>query len=80
MHFAIGGVGDYGSRFAAWLMQEGQDVTLIARGKTLERLRTHGLTATRGTITPPCILTPSGPRTIPRALALFSPPPVRRGR
>ena len=52
MRFAIVGVGDYGSRFAAWLMQSGQDVTLIARGKPLERLRTHGLTATQGTITP----------------------------
>jgi 2-dehydropantoate 2-reductase len=69
MRFAIVGVGDYGSRFAAWLMQSGQDVTLIARGKTLERLRTHGLTATKGTVTPACILIPSGPRTIPRALA-----------
>jgi 2-dehydropantoate 2-reductase len=52
MRFAIVGVGDYGARCAAWLMQAGQDVTLIARGKTLERLRTHGLTATQGTITP----------------------------
>lgn len=52
MRFAIVGVGDYGSRFAAWLMQSGQNVTLIARGKTLERLRTQGLTATQGTITP----------------------------
>jgi hypothetical protein len=33
-------------------MQAGQDVILIARGKTLERLRTHGLTATQGTVTP----------------------------
>lgn len=52
MRIAVVGVGDYGSRFAAWLIQSGQDVTLIARGKTLERLRTEGLTATKGTITP----------------------------
>jgi 2-dehydropantoate 2-reductase len=52
MRIAIVGVGDYGSRFAAWLIQSGQDVTLIARGKTLERLRTQGLTATKGTVTP----------------------------
>jgi 2-dehydropantoate 2-reductase len=45
-------VGDYGLRFAAWLLQSGQDVTLITRGKTLERLIIHGLRATRGTITP----------------------------
>ena len=52
MRIAVVGVGDYGSRFAAWLMQSGQDVTLIARGKTLKRLKTEGLTATKGTITP----------------------------
>lgn len=52
MRIAVVGVGDYGSRFAAWLIQSGQDVTLIARGKTLERLQTEGLTATKGTITP----------------------------
>jgi 2-dehydropantoate 2-reductase len=51
MRIAIVGVGDYGSRFAAWLIQAGQDVTLIARGKTLERLKTQGLTATQGTVT-----------------------------
>ncbi len=51
MRIAVVGVGDYGSRFAAWLIQSGQDVTLIARGKTLERLRSQGLTATKGTIT-----------------------------
>ena len=52
MRIAVVGVGDYGSRFAAWLIQSGQEVTLIARGKTLERLKTEGLTATKGTITP----------------------------
>jgi 2-dehydropantoate 2-reductase len=52
MRIAVMGVGDYGSRFAAWLINSGQDVTLIARGNTLERLRTEGLTATKGTITP----------------------------
>jgi 2-dehydropantoate 2-reductase len=48
MRIAIVGVGNYGSRFAARLIQAGQDVTLIARGKTLERLQTEGLTATAG--------------------------------
>jgi 2-dehydropantoate 2-reductase len=52
MRLAMVGVGNYGSRVAARLIQSGQDVTLIARGTTLERLRTHGLTATQGTITP----------------------------
>src|SRR5262244_2191517 len=47
MRIAVVGVGDYGSRFAARLIQSGQDVTLIARGKTLERLKTEGLTATK---------------------------------
>jgi 2-dehydropantoate 2-reductase len=42
------GVGDYGSRLAARLIYAGHDVTLIARGKTLERLQTEGLTATPG--------------------------------
>src|ERR671931_1880595 len=52
MRIAVVGVGDYGSRFAARLIQAGQDVTLIARGKTLQRLKTEGLTATKGTVTP----------------------------
>ena len=52
MRIAVVGVGDYGSRFAAWLIQSGQDVILIARGNTLKRLQTEGLTATKGTITP----------------------------
>ena len=52
MRIAVVGVGDYGSRFAAWLINSGQDVTLIARGKTLERLRTEGLTSTRSPISP----------------------------
>lgn len=52
MHIAIVGVGDYGSRLAAWLITSGQDVTLIARGKTLERLQTTGLTTTQGSTTP----------------------------
>ena len=46
------GVGDYGSRLAARLIKAGQDVTLIARGKTLERLQTAGLTTTQGSTTP----------------------------
>src|SRR5215510_947139 len=52
MRFAIVGVGNYGARFAARLMQARQDVTLIARGRTLERLRTQGLTTTHSTTTP----------------------------
>ena len=48
MHIAIVGVGNYGSRLAARLIRAGQEVTLIARGKTLERLQTKGLTATQG--------------------------------
>lgn len=52
MRIAIVGVGDYGSRFAAQLIASGEDVTLIARGKTLERLKTEGLTATKGPNTP----------------------------
>ena len=52
MRMAVVGVGDYGSRIAAQLIAFGEDVTLIARGKTLERLKTEGLTATKGPITP----------------------------
>ena len=52
MRIAVVGVGDYGSRFAAQLIASGEDVTLIARGKTLERLKTEGLTATKGPSTP----------------------------
>ena len=52
MRIAILGVGDYGSRFAAQLMEAGEDVTLIARGKTLERLKSEGLSATQGPDTP----------------------------
>lgn len=48
MRMAVVGVGDYGSRFAARLIHAGHDVTLIARGKTLERLQTEGLTSTKG--------------------------------
>jgi 2-dehydropantoate 2-reductase len=48
MRIAVGGVGDYGSRLAARLIHAGQDMTLIARGKTLERLHTAGPTATPG--------------------------------
>jgi hypothetical protein len=33
MHMAIVGVGDYGSRFAAWLIPSGQDVTLMPEEK-----------------------------------------------
>ena len=38
MRIAVVGVGDFGSRLAARLIRAGHDVTLIARGKTLERL------------------------------------------
>lgn len=51
MRIAVVGVGDYGSRFAAQLIASGEDVTLIARGKTLQRLKTEGLTATKGPTT-----------------------------
>lgn len=51
MRIAVVGAGDYGSRFAARLINSGQDVTVIARGKTLERLRSEGLTATQGAYT-----------------------------
>ena len=47
MRFAIVGVGDYGSRYAAGLIAAGEDVTLIARGKTLERLKTEGINSTQ---------------------------------
>ena len=52
MRIAILGIGDYGSRFAAQLIAAGEDVTLIARGKTLERLKKEGLSATKGPDTP----------------------------
>ncbi len=45
MRIAIVGIGDYGGRFAARLTNSGADVTLIARGQTLERLRREGLNA-----------------------------------
>ncbi len=48
MRTAIVGVGDYGSRLAAQLITSGEDVTLIARGRTLERLKTEGLKASPG--------------------------------
>ena len=48
MRIAVVGIGDFGSRLAARLIRAGHDVTLIARGKTLERLHTAGLTATPG--------------------------------
>ena len=51
MRVAIVGVGDYGSRFAAQLIAAGTDVTLIARGKTLDRLKTEGIRLTQGTTT-----------------------------
>ena len=51
MRIAIVGIGDYGSRFAARLIASGEEVTLIARGETLERLKTEGLSATKGSIT-----------------------------
>lgn len=49
MRFAIVGVGDYGSRYAARLIASGEDVTLIARGRTLERLKTEGINSTQST-------------------------------
>lgn len=52
MRLAIVGIGDYGSRYGTRLTASGADVTLIARGKTLERLRTEGLSSTRSSLTP----------------------------
>ncbi|MFQ6026760.1 MAG: ketopantoate reductase family protein [Dehalococcoidia bacterium] len=52
MRIAIVGIGDYGGRFAVRLTNAGADVTLIARGKTLERLRTEGLNSTASSATP----------------------------
>ena len=49
MRFAIVSVGDYGSRYAARLVASGEDVTLIARGRTLERLKTEGINSTQST-------------------------------
>jgi 2-dehydropantoate 2-reductase len=49
MRFAVVGVGDYGSRYAARLIASGEDVTLIARGRTLERLKTEGIDSTQST-------------------------------
>ena len=52
MRIAIVGIGDYGSRFGTRLTASGADVTLIARGKTLERLQSQGLSSTRSSLTP----------------------------
>lgn len=52
MRIAIVGIGDYGGRFAARLTNSGADVTLIARGQTLERLRREGLNSTASSLTP----------------------------
>jgi 2-dehydropantoate 2-reductase len=43
MRFAIVGAGGVGGYFGARLQQAGHDVTFIARGRTLEALRTNGL-------------------------------------
>jgi 2-dehydropantoate 2-reductase len=43
MKFAIIGAGGVGGYFGARLIQAGHDVTFIARGRTLEALRTKGL-------------------------------------
>lgn len=44
MRFAIFGVGGLGGYFGGKLVQAGEDVVFISRGKTLEALRTSGLT------------------------------------
>jgi 2-dehydropantoate 2-reductase len=44
MKFAIIGAGGVGGYFGARLIQAGHAVTFIARGRTLDTLRTHGLT------------------------------------
>jgi 2-dehydropantoate 2-reductase len=43
MKFAMIGAGGVGGYFGARLIQAGHDVTFIARGRTLEALRTNGL-------------------------------------
>ena len=44
MRIAVVGVGGTGGYFGGLLARAGRDVTFIARGATLEALRTHGLT------------------------------------
>lgn len=48
MKTAFLGLGDYGSRLAARLIDGGTDLTLIARGERLAALRTEGLKSTNG--------------------------------
>ena len=43
MRIAVIGVGGVGGYFGGRLAQAGHDVTFIARGATLEALRTNGL-------------------------------------
>jgi|SRR6476661_942976 len=43
MRFAVFGTGAVGAYFGGRLAQAGEDVTFIARGATLQALRTHGL-------------------------------------
>ncbi|GBR03236.1 hypothetical protein AA0522_1728 [Gluconacetobacter liquefaciens NRIC 0522] len=53
-HICIAGVGAIGGTLAACLARGGASVSLIARGETLSRLRTHGLTVTEGETTFTC--------------------------
>ena len=48
MKTAFLGLGDYGSRLAARLIDGGTDLTLIARGERLAALRSEGLKSTKG--------------------------------
>lgn len=48
MKTAFLGLGDYGSRLAARLIDGGTDLNLIARGQRLADLKAHGLKSTKG--------------------------------
>ena len=54
LHICIAGIGAIGGTLAACLTRGGASVSLIARGETLSRLRTHGLTVTEGETTFTC--------------------------
>ena len=48
MRIAVVGVGAVGGYFGGRLAEAGHDVVFVARGKTLDRLRTHGLRVESG--------------------------------
>jgi 2-dehydropantoate 2-reductase len=64
MRIAVIGVGGVGGYFGGRLAQAGHDVTFIARGATLEALRTHGLRVDSilgDFVVDPVQVTPQGP-------------------